>query len=90
MLRGRVIGQYDERDVRRTRMHGAQYVDAGPIGELIVEQHEVGIRTTDAGDRVGGRSCLADDFNAIDAIDELAQPFAHRRNVVDDEDGGAV
>src|SRR6185295_11696496 len=57
----RVVGEDDERDFRRYRMHGSQDVDSGAADQLEIQDDAVRPRLADSRHRFGRRFRFTDD-----------------------------
>src|SRR4051812_20312399 len=85
-VRGVAAGHEDHG--RRIGMPGdpGRDVEAVDVGELHVEQHELGLEPTGLFDRAGPIHRLADDVEAL-ALEQHASAGPKGRVVVDDKDG---
>ena len=66
--------------------HPARDLEAGQPGHLDVEEHQVRLQAIDGLERLHAVARLADDFDAPDLAEEIAQLIARQLLVVD-EDG---
>ena len=60
-------------------------VEAVDVGQLYVEQHDLGVEPAGLGQRLGSVSGLADHVEAL-GFEQYARTGAKRRVVVDDQD----
>ena len=85
-LHAGMVGQHDEAAVRCFGADLAQNFQSGPVGKLVVEHDEIGLRGLDFTDRGSRGIGFADDADRRAYAQQLLQPLANGSRIVDQYD----